>query len=259
MVEIEYRLDLFLNQLLLIPGVWTVNNVPAGFVRTAGQLQYLVVSNSGHMVPLSKPAEAYDMMEKFINKKTFAIPLGRATITSTMPPADLITDDAPRGPREKLLLRRRQLINSTGDEERGRKRANLCSNSVCQGKFSMDINSVLIPNESVTFSSNFYQVDLKYQEYFLKFLEMELLSHLNTFYQLPSLVLQPSELLLRFISRSISPGHISQLRASFILTASLQEFHQLVSDLKTSSFLSVEGISHSLIVSKIDPSSVLIE
>jgi len=63
---------------------WVVDNSPAGYVRTAANLQNLVVMNAGHMVPLSRPAESLDMIQRFIANKPLAIP-SQSTIASTLP------------------------------------------------------------------------------------------------------------------------------------------------------------------------------
>lgn len=48
-------------------GVWSVGGSrPSGYVKSAGNLASLVVLDSGHMVPLDRPAEALDMIHRFI-------------------------------------------------------------------------------------------------------------------------------------------------------------------------------------------------
>lgn len=42
---------------------------PAGYVRTSGPLSLLFVRDSGHMVPMDKPREALDMLNRFVKNK----------------------------------------------------------------------------------------------------------------------------------------------------------------------------------------------
>ncbi|CAM9145038.1 unnamed protein product, partial [Ectocarpus fasciculatus] len=45
---------------------------PAGYIKAFQNLQFLVVLDSGHMVPMSKPKESLDMIGRFIDNKPFA-------------------------------------------------------------------------------------------------------------------------------------------------------------------------------------------
>ena len=54
------------------PGIWTVEGKTAGYIRSYLNLKYLLVINTGHMVPLNNPIAALEMLSKFINKKDFS-------------------------------------------------------------------------------------------------------------------------------------------------------------------------------------------
>lgn len=47
------------------------DNRVAGYVRQAGNLQYIVIRNSGHMVPYDQPRVAQDMITRFVKKQPF--------------------------------------------------------------------------------------------------------------------------------------------------------------------------------------------
>lgn len=53
------------------PGVWVVEKQPAGYIKTMKNLQYLLVLDSGHMVPMDLPKISLQMISNFINGKTF--------------------------------------------------------------------------------------------------------------------------------------------------------------------------------------------
>jgi len=46
---------------------WTVDNTPAGFVKSYQGLTFLKVSNAGHMVPMDQPKNALAMLNTFLN------------------------------------------------------------------------------------------------------------------------------------------------------------------------------------------------
>jgi carboxypeptidase C (cathepsin A) len=46
--------------------VWKVRGSPAGVAHSAGQLTWLVLLNSGHLVPMNQPEHAYEMVRRFI-------------------------------------------------------------------------------------------------------------------------------------------------------------------------------------------------
>ena len=55
-------------------GIWTLNgSIPAGYVRASDddRLTFLVVLGGSHMVPMDVPHAAFDMMERFIKKKSY--------------------------------------------------------------------------------------------------------------------------------------------------------------------------------------------
>lgn len=55
-------------------GLWMVNDYPAGWAKEYNNLSFVVVYNSGHMVPYNRPVPAYDLLlrllrhEKFVDK-----------------------------------------------------------------------------------------------------------------------------------------------------------------------------------------------
>jgi carboxypeptidase C (cathepsin A) len=53
---------------------WLINDEVAGLAKTSGNMSYVVVLNSGHLVPSDQPAAALDMMRRFINDEPFASP-----------------------------------------------------------------------------------------------------------------------------------------------------------------------------------------
>ncbi|GAX27526.1 vitellogenic carboxypeptidase-like protein [Fistulifera solaris] len=52
-------------------GLWKVNDYPAGWAKEYKSLQYVVVYNSGHMVPYNVPESAYDLLKRLLTKKSF--------------------------------------------------------------------------------------------------------------------------------------------------------------------------------------------
>eukprot|EP01119_Soliformovum_irregulare_P019398 TRINITY_DN612_c0_g1_i1.p1 TRINITY_DN612_c0_g1~~TRINITY_DN612_c0_g1_i1.p1 ORF type:complete len:443 (-),score=117.82 TRINITY_DN612_c0_g1_i1:41-1369(-) len=51
---------------------WSVNGKPAGSVKNAKNLTFLRVANAGHMVPLDQPANALDMLSRFLRNAPFS-------------------------------------------------------------------------------------------------------------------------------------------------------------------------------------------
>jgi carboxypeptidase D len=49
--------------------IWAFEGRPAGFCKSHGNLSYVVVLNAGHMVPMDVPAQAQDMVRKFIRNE----------------------------------------------------------------------------------------------------------------------------------------------------------------------------------------------
>ena len=54
------------------PGVWQVKHQPAGYSRQYRNLQFLVVLNSGHMVPMDQPEIALEMFKTFLGNREFS-------------------------------------------------------------------------------------------------------------------------------------------------------------------------------------------
>lgn len=52
-------------------GLWVTNNNPSGYSKGYKGLQFVVVYNSGHMVPTNQPEAALDMVTRVIESKTF--------------------------------------------------------------------------------------------------------------------------------------------------------------------------------------------
>lgn len=53
-------------------GIWLDGNVPVGYMKEYKNLQFLVVLNAGHMVPMDQPEVSLSMFNKFINGATFS-------------------------------------------------------------------------------------------------------------------------------------------------------------------------------------------
>lgn len=56
----EFRTKLF--------SPWTINGKVVGTIKSAGLLEFRVVFNAGHMVPMDRPQEALDMAVSFVNR-----------------------------------------------------------------------------------------------------------------------------------------------------------------------------------------------
>lgn len=63
--------DDWLNPRKYERGLWMVNDYPAGYSKTVRNLNFLVVYNSGHMVPTNVPASAFDLITRFLNNTSF--------------------------------------------------------------------------------------------------------------------------------------------------------------------------------------------
>ncbi|KAG6591075.1 Serine carboxypeptidase 49 [Phytophthora cinnamomi] len=50
---------------------WMVDGQVAGLAKSAGNMSYVVVLNSGHLVPADQPGASLDMMRRFINNEPF--------------------------------------------------------------------------------------------------------------------------------------------------------------------------------------------
>ncbi|KAL4118196.1 hypothetical protein PRIC2_010523 [Phytophthora ramorum] len=50
---------------------WMVDGRVAGLAKSAGNMSYVVVLNSGHLVPTDQPEASLDMMRRFVNNEPF--------------------------------------------------------------------------------------------------------------------------------------------------------------------------------------------
>uniref|UniRef100_K3X2K8 Carboxypeptidase n=1 Tax=Globisporangium ultimum (strain ATCC 200006 / CBS 805.95 / DAOM BR144) TaxID=431595 RepID=K3X2K8_GLOUD len=50
---------------------WVIDGQVAGLAKTSGNMSYVVVLNSGHLVPTDQPVAALDMMRRFLNDEQF--------------------------------------------------------------------------------------------------------------------------------------------------------------------------------------------
>ncbi|CAB9526964.1 Pheromone-processing carboxypeptidase KEX1 [Seminavis robusta] len=66
-------------------GIWMLRNkTVAGFSKKYGNLTFLVVKNSGHLVPLNQPLQALDLVERFLQNQPFwDIPLPSFVLSSS--------------------------------------------------------------------------------------------------------------------------------------------------------------------------------
>jgi carboxypeptidase C (cathepsin A) len=53
-------------------GLWIYDRYPAGYSRPLGNLEFVVVYNSGHLVPYNQPGVALDLIQRFVNGRSFA-------------------------------------------------------------------------------------------------------------------------------------------------------------------------------------------
>jgi carboxypeptidase C (cathepsin A) len=47
---------------------WKIGGKEAGAVKAAGLLEFRIVNNAGHMVPMDRPLEALDMATSFVDR-----------------------------------------------------------------------------------------------------------------------------------------------------------------------------------------------
>jgi hypothetical protein len=52
-------------------GLWKVNDYPAGWAKEHKNLTFVVVYNSGHMVPYNAPTSAYDLLTRLLTHQSF--------------------------------------------------------------------------------------------------------------------------------------------------------------------------------------------
>ena len=45
---------------------WRVDGLPAGIVQSTGAFAHVTVINSGHLVPLSQPENAHDLIRRLV-------------------------------------------------------------------------------------------------------------------------------------------------------------------------------------------------
>jgi hypothetical protein len=69
-------------------GIWiSKNETVAGYVKSFRNLMFLVVKNSGHLVPFNRPAHALELVERFLERKPFLdIPLPSFVLSIPTPP-----------------------------------------------------------------------------------------------------------------------------------------------------------------------------
>mmetsp|Transcript_9387 Transcript_9387/g.17010 ORF Transcript_9387/g.17010 Transcript_9387/m.17010 type:complete len:129 (+) Transcript_9387:1746-2132(+) len=53
-------------------GLWTVEGQPAGYAKAVKGLEFVVVYNSGHLVPMNQPVHALDLIERFVRNQRFS-------------------------------------------------------------------------------------------------------------------------------------------------------------------------------------------
>jgi hypothetical protein len=52
--------------------IWMVENYPAGYAKAVKNLEFVIVYNSGHLVPYNVPIQAQDLVKRLVTNKTFA-------------------------------------------------------------------------------------------------------------------------------------------------------------------------------------------
>lgn len=50
---------------------WVLDGQVAGLAKSSGNMSYVVVLNSGHLVPTDQPVASLDMMRRFLNDEPF--------------------------------------------------------------------------------------------------------------------------------------------------------------------------------------------
>ena len=78
-------------------GIWILqqDETIAGYVKSFSNLMFLVVKNSGHLVPYNQPAQGLELVERFLEKRPFIdIPLPSFVISiPTAPPGEEHDED----------------------------------------------------------------------------------------------------------------------------------------------------------------------
>jgi carboxypeptidase C (cathepsin A) len=72
--------------------LWMVDGYPAGWSKSVKNLDFLIVYNSGHLVPYNVPKQAFDLVTRLVKNK----PFGDVTIPVVFDPSVL--------PQEKKML-----------------------------------------------------------------------------------------------------------------------------------------------------------
>jgi carboxypeptidase D len=233
-------------------GVWAVDNNPSGFVRKAKNLIYLIVTNAGHMVPLSKPAESLDMIERFVNKKPFAVPSVKSAIASVMPPGEHLTNDEPPSfvPREGLRRNTKRHLSS-GNQ------------SIFEAELLVNLLSVMVPSDRIKWKQEqeqerSAQLDNQYSKYFLDLFQIEFRMILqNHFPSLQRIFVSHLSLLPG------PPGNQTSVSCSIELKVvirffSNEELIQFKNMMTTKSFFQLANIDETFILSRIDPGTAVI-
>lgn len=63
--------EAWLDPSLYERGLWMVDSYPAGYSKTVGNLNFVIVYNSGHLVPMNQPVAAYDLITRFLEGDSF--------------------------------------------------------------------------------------------------------------------------------------------------------------------------------------------
>ena len=50
-----------------------MHGAPAGISQSAGRLSWLVLVNSGHLVPMNQPEHAFEMIRRFLDRSLGSI------------------------------------------------------------------------------------------------------------------------------------------------------------------------------------------
>ena len=53
--------------------IWTVDGEVAGYAREVSNFKQVMVRNSGHILPYDQPEWGYDMIQRFVERRTFGI------------------------------------------------------------------------------------------------------------------------------------------------------------------------------------------
>ena len=70
-------------------GVWKVDDSVAGWAKEYNNLSFVVVYNSGHMVPYNRPGAAYDLLQRFLKGEKFVDEVAPTIRIERLPKSDL--------------------------------------------------------------------------------------------------------------------------------------------------------------------------